>query len=87
MEEPCSVLEELHETQMKALKTVDICYYSLQAKYSTCCLFFAQLVLSTVLLDRYYYRCFAEGKTEVEELTEDFPIRTKIAEKLRLQSR
>lgn len=42
-------------------------------------------MLSSVLLDRYYYHCFAELK--IEELTDNFPIGTKIAKKLDLQSR
>jgi len=48
MEEPCTVLEELHKTKTKALKAVNFCYYCLQAKYSTYCLFFAQFILSIV---------------------------------------
>lgn len=62
VKEPCTVLEELHETKTKALKTVNICYYCLQDKYSTYCLFFTQLILSTVLLERYYCHCFVEEK-------------------------
>lgn len=84
VKEPCTVIEELHRTKTKAIKTVSIRCYSLWAKYSTYCLFFAQLILSTVLLERYCYHSFAERKTEAEELTEDFPISTKMAKKLDL---